>query len=122
MGGFKGVGDHWMFALASRVYFSFMKAIRVVSGGRWVAMRDHRVYLASLLAIWVRLGDLGDCWVVMLACRVYLASVQAIWVDLRGFGGHWVVSLDLRVYLAIWVVLGGLGGRWVVMTDCIWPL
>ena len=38
MGGFKGVGDHWMFALASRVYFSFMKAIWVVLGGRCVVM------------------------------------------------------------------------------------
>ena len=49
-------------------------------------MRDCRVYLASLLAIWVRLGDLGDCWVVMLARRVYLTFVQAIWVVLRLLG------------------------------------
>ena len=35
--------------------------------GRRVVTRDHRVYLASALTIWVRFGDLGSFWVVMLA-------------------------------------------------------
>ena len=44
-------------------------------GGHGVVMRDHRAYLALVLAIWVSLGDLGGCWVVMLARRLHLASV-----------------------------------------------
>ena len=44
-------------------------------GGRWVVMLDHRVYLASVLVVWMRLENLGGCWVVMLARRLYLAAV-----------------------------------------------
>ena len=51
-----------------------------------MVMHDHRVYLASVLAIWVRFGDLEDCWVVMLARRLYLASAWANRVVLRGLG------------------------------------
>ena len=43
-----------------------------------MVMHDNSVYLASVSAIWVRLGDLRGRWVVMLALRVHLAYLYTI--------------------------------------------